>query len=169
MSEFDDIQRLIRLKRHELPPEDFVDDFVASFQQRQRAELLNRSARGLLWERVTTYFDGLMTPKYGWATAGLVVVALGALSLRPAASSSGTGLVNTNNKTGAVELYNHNTMGPISDEEVKQLLSSHYKGGVADDDLGRSNSIAHKAEPDFLPLPPQGGLLPAGFKLDAPR
>ncbi len=84
MSDFEDIQNLIRLKRHEQPSPDFVDDFVHSFQQRQRAELLNNSARGLLWERVTTYFDGLLAPK--WAMAGAAAVAMlgTAIVLRPA-------------------------------------------------------------------------------------
>jgi hypothetical protein len=54
MSEFEDIQRLIRLKRYETPGEDFVEDFVTQFHQRQRSEMLRQSARGLLWERLAT-------------------------------------------------------------------------------------------------------------------
>jgi hypothetical protein len=73
MTEFQEIQRLIRLKRFETPGEDFVEDFVSQFRERQRSELLRQSARGLLWERVNTYFEHLVAPKWALAaaTAGL--------------------------------------------------------------------------------------------------
>ena len=67
MTEFQDIQRLIRLKRFEAPNEDFVEDFVTQFRERQRSELLRQSARGLLWERLNTYVEHFVSPK--WATA----------------------------------------------------------------------------------------------------
>jgi len=63
MSEFEDIQRLIRLKRFEAPKEDFVDDFLAKFHERQRSEMLRQSSLSLLWERVTTYLDDLVAPR----------------------------------------------------------------------------------------------------------
>ena len=37
------------------------------FRERQRGELLRQSARGLLWERVSTYMDYFVAPK--WVTA----------------------------------------------------------------------------------------------------
>lgn len=67
MNEFENIQRLLRLKRYETPGDDFVEDFVTQFRERQRSELLRQSARGLLWERVNTFFSDLVSPK--WATA----------------------------------------------------------------------------------------------------
>lgn len=82
MSEFEDIQRLIRLKRFETPGEDFVEDFVAQFHERQRSELLRQSARGLLWDRVNTYFEDFISLK--WAGVGATALALltvGAFSL----------------------------------------------------------------------------------------
>lgn len=69
MSDFDNLQRIIRLKRYETPGEDFVEDFVARFHQRQRSEMLRQSARGLLWERVTTFWENLVSPKW---TAAMV-------------------------------------------------------------------------------------------------
>lgn len=62
MSEFDNLQRIIRLKRFETPGEDFVEDFVARFRERQRSELLRQSARGLLWERMVTFWEDLVSP-----------------------------------------------------------------------------------------------------------
>ena len=72
MTDFQDIQRLIRLKKFETPGEDFVEDFINQFRERQRSELLRQSARGLLWERVNTYFEHLMAPK--WALAGATAI-----------------------------------------------------------------------------------------------
>ncbi len=83
MIEFDEIQKLIRLKRHELPPEGFVDDFMTSFRERQRSEMLHRSARGLLWERVRSYFSEVLNPKWAWATVTVAAVALLGITLRP--------------------------------------------------------------------------------------
>lgn len=147
MSDFEDIQTLIRLKRHERPSPDFVDDFVRSFQQRQRAELLNNSARGLLWERVTTYFDGLFAPKWALAGAAAVAVLGTAVLLRP---TSNPGNAFANNKAAQV------SVAPISDDEVRQyLLSRHYQGGFGDERERRL--LAHD---------PQMNLSPVGFKLD---
>ncbi len=77
MSDFDNLQRIIRLKRYETPGEDFVEDFVTRFQQRQRAELLRQSARGLLCERLTTFWENFVSPKWtaAAATACVAVVA----------------------------------------------------------------------------------------------
>jgi hypothetical protein len=77
MTEFEDIQRLIRLKRFETPGEDFVEDFVSQFRERQRSEMLRQSARGLLWERVTTYFEHLISPKWTTAAATACVCLMG--------------------------------------------------------------------------------------------
>lgn len=64
MSEFENLQKLLQLKRYETPGEDFVEDFLTRFHQRQRAELLRQSARGLLWERMTTFWENLVSPKW---------------------------------------------------------------------------------------------------------
>ena len=77
MNEFEEIQRLLRLKRYETPGEDFVEDFVARFRERQRAELLRQSARGLLWERVSLFLSDLISPKWTTAAATAASTATG--------------------------------------------------------------------------------------------
>jgi hypothetical protein len=146
MSEFDSIQKLIRLKRHEQPSQDFVEDFLKTFQHRQRAELLQKSARSLLWERVTTYFDDLMSPKWGWATATAVVLAFLGLgySLKP----TGNGKANNNSSETFVVTEVTAEIKPATDERF--LISSHYNGGLAD-------------EPQVAK--PQGGMSPVGLRL----
>src|SRR5450631_1672115 len=89
MSDFEDIQRLIRLKRHERPPAEFVEQFISTFQERQRSEMLRNSARVLLWERVTTYLEGILNPKWAWSGATAVAVIGLGFMLRPASSGAG--------------------------------------------------------------------------------
>jgi len=55
MSEENEISRLIRLKRHERPSEDYFEGFVKEFHSRQRSELLRGSTRGIFFERLATY------------------------------------------------------------------------------------------------------------------
>lgn len=88
MSDFDNLQRIIRLKKYETPGEDFVEDFVTRFHQRQRSELLRQSARGLLWERVTTFWDHLVSPKW---TAAMATVSVALLAAWGTVTVSGSG------------------------------------------------------------------------------
>ena len=78
MSEYKDVQKLIALKRYEQPSDEYFDQFLDEFRQRQRQELLNKSARGILFERVQTWMNGL--GKQGWvygAGVAYAVVMLG--------------------------------------------------------------------------------------------
>ena len=135
MSEFEDIQRLIRLKKHELPPPGFVEDFVSAFQERQRSEMLRNSARGLLWERVTTYMEGLLNPKWAWAGATAVAVLGFGVMLRPV--PTGAGQMAQNGKVSAQSAQTVSLRDKKAwDADVKQvLMSQHYGGGFGDERL----------------------------------
>ena len=76
MSDLTEIQRLIRLKRYENPPEDFVERFIDDLKDRQRAELLQKSSLELLFERVATYFEPVSTPQWAMAGGAVALVAL---------------------------------------------------------------------------------------------
>jgi hypothetical protein len=167
MSEFENIQRLIRLKRHERPSEDFVEQFVADFQQRQRAELLRHSARGLLWERVTTYFEGLLNPKWAWAGATAMAVVGFGFMMKP--GSGGPAQQVAANKSVAIQVATRNiqqvSYAPSAREraafnaEIEQILiSNHYNGGLGDERMNgreqRPNSLS------------QSQLYPNGFYVD---
>ncbi len=52
-----ELQDLISLKKYEQPEEGYFDDFLIEFQQRQRSEILQTSARGLLLERIKAWFN----------------------------------------------------------------------------------------------------------------
>ena len=73
MSEFENIQRLMRLKRFEQPEEGFTEKFLKEFHQRQREEMLRQSSLQLFWERASTWWNNLMVPKWALATATAAV------------------------------------------------------------------------------------------------
>jgi hypothetical protein len=73
--ELSDIQKLIRLKRYEQPPEDYFDDFLLEFQRRQRAEMLQRPLWQIAWERANLWLDGFRVPALAYAS--ILVAALG--------------------------------------------------------------------------------------------
>ncbi len=55
---FEQVQQLIALKRHEQPDDAYFEEFLDEFHRRQRQELLQRSSRSLFIERVGTWFSG---------------------------------------------------------------------------------------------------------------
>ena len=73
--DFTDLQRLLRLKRHEAPPPEYFEDFLFEFQRRQRAEMLKRP----LWRLALDRFEGAIPnfsfPRYAYASASAVAVA----------------------------------------------------------------------------------------------
>lgn len=73
--ELSEIQQLLRLKRYEKPRDGYFEDFLTEFQSRQRSELLQRSARSLLIERVGTYFSGMGKQRWFYG-AGLAYAAV---------------------------------------------------------------------------------------------
>lgn len=156
MTEFEDIQRLIRLKRHELPPVGFVDDFMATLKERQRGELLQGSARGLLWERVTTYFADLFIPKWAMAGATAVAVSMGIFMLKPASQATSQVAHNATPATTTVESVSTPIKDGMSGMQ-NHLISHHYGGGFADE---------QNVQPVSLTGLFQGGVQTAGFKGD---
>ena len=91
MSEFQEIERLLRLKRYERPPEDFYQNFLEGFKERQRGEMLRQSARGLLCERVSTLLYGF-GPRHWMAAGGAAtaVIAAGFFLIPGAEENTGT-------------------------------------------------------------------------------
>ena len=48
--------KLLHLKRYERPPEGFYERFLDDLHDRQRVEIMQRSAWSLFWDRVETWF-----------------------------------------------------------------------------------------------------------------
>lgn len=135
MSDFEQIRQLIRLKRHEAPPKDFVDRFMENFQYRQRSELLRQSAHGLLWERLRMFVDELMVPR--WATAaGALMIACGAAwlmvpgtgSREGAGEGTGSNVASAKAEGGDFAIESVRIIAVDEPEEDPGLLSEHFEG-----------------------------------------
>ena len=83
MDKDEKLRRLLRLKRYELPPEGFAEEFLEKFQRRQRSEIVRRSALSILWERIQAWLDGLRRPAVIWSAAGAYAAVMITLWLLP--------------------------------------------------------------------------------------
>jgi hypothetical protein len=128
MKDSEDIQRLIRLKKYETPGDEYFQNFLEDFKDRQRGEMLQQSARGLLFERVTMWFDDLSGPRWlvpAGATAA-AAIALGIYAIRPVSSENGvpgTGIASITENSlplASPDTATSNAIPPI-DEQVISL------------------------------------------------
>ncbi len=90
MTNSDSIQRLLRLKRYEQPPEGYYEDFLSDFHRRQRAELLKPSITTLMMERLSYWISEFRVPTFAYAgaTAAAVIASVAILRVTPSQSGS---------------------------------------------------------------------------------
>jgi hypothetical protein len=98
MDEFDDIAKLLRLKKHEQPPPGYFDNFLHEFHRRQRDELLRQPLWRICLDRAHDFMLRLNVPALTSypAAAAAVLVCAAVVTLRisqapPAASYAGAG------------------------------------------------------------------------------
>lgn len=82
--DFEELRKLMALKRFERPPEGFVEDFLAEFHERQRRELLQKSSVSLWWERLLTRLESWSAPQWGLAGAAAMFLVAAVSWLKPA-------------------------------------------------------------------------------------
>jgi len=75
MKDFEDVQRLLRLKRYESPGEIYFKEFTDAVKERQRAELLKRSSLSLFGERLGMWWSEHVDRKFVLPAAGAVAAA----------------------------------------------------------------------------------------------
>ena len=64
-----ELQKLLRIKRFEQPPTGYFDRALIELHQRQREELLRRSATLIWWERFVSGLGNFRVPSYAYGTA----------------------------------------------------------------------------------------------------
>jgi len=88
MTQEEDIQKLMRLKRHEQPPPGYFDDFLREFQCRQRAEIIRRPLWAVVWDRFSSIAPSFHVPQMAYASiAALALMASGFILVRPGSGS----------------------------------------------------------------------------------
>ncbi|MBX7211394.1 MAG: hypothetical protein K1X78_24015 [Verrucomicrobiaceae bacterium] len=145
MDEFEKIQKLIRLKKYETPGEQFVDEFVTAFRERQRAEMLKQPALSLLWESFRAWYDQLFSPRWTLAAAVVVIGFICGFAFMPRggqthlarrgkapdhpAMTLSLGKDQTGKTLPAFSIETIRVMGEIEIEPDPGLLSKHFTGG----------------------------------------
>lgn len=87
--DFSDLQRLLRLKRHEAPPPEYFEDFLFDFHRRQREEMLKRPVWRIALDRLEGALPSFSLPRYAYASgcaaalATAVMVSGNVLSQKP--------------------------------------------------------------------------------------
>lgn len=83
-----DVHKLLRLKRYEMPTQDYFERFLDDFHRRQRAELISRPTLSIIIERVMNAFPDFHVPRLAYAAVGVAALMLSAVILSQQQESS---------------------------------------------------------------------------------
>jgi len=117
--EFDNLQRLLRLKRHEHPEDmdEFTANLIAKLHVRQREDYLKQSSFSLFWDRMGVWFESFSAPKLALATATALALIVGVVNVWHGASP-------TSGPIGAPVSFSPRQAMPVNPD----LLHHHYDG-----------------------------------------
>ncbi len=79
----EEVQNLLALKRHESPPEGFVDDFVREFNQRRREEAVRTGGFEALWRQATLWLEEISAARWAYGVGVSYALVLLAFILVP--------------------------------------------------------------------------------------
>ena len=120
------VHKLLRLKRYEMPSSDYFERFMDEFHRRQRAELISRPTLNLLFERFMNAFPEFHVPRMAYATVAAVAVALSGLILlnqQEGVSSSGSFALNSSPTVTTLPAGHGDIRLPLS---MRSDLPPHY-------------------------------------------
>jgi hypothetical protein len=120
--ELSPIQKLIRLKRYEQPPEDYFEDFLLEFQRRQRSEMLQRPVWQIAWERANLWLEGFRVPAIAYASILVAAVGITGLMMNSQSSPHPRALA-ANTTTAAVNLP---SAAPINQDNVASVSTTPH-------------------------------------------
>lgn len=156
MNDSDDVQRLIRLKRYESPGDAYYQSFMEDFKERQRSEMLKQSARGLLFERISMWFEESGGVRRLVPAGAFAAAAVGAgLYFATAGSGDATapgiaGVPADASPASTARYFTSPTAGEDSPIELQLPARSKRVPGVSEDHLS--------AAPGILPAGARGYL-----------
>ena len=135
--DFNELQRMLRLKRYEAPPTEYYEDFLFEFHRRQRAELLQRPLWRLVLDRLEGALPTFTPARYAYvgSCAAAVVVA---------AVTSGH-ILTSHPQAGANQVVKAGSGLSAKVKEPKVLVA----GNLPRLDLHGSRSVARLPELDF--------------------
>lgn len=115
MNEPSEIQKLIRLKRYEQPPEGYFDDFLLEFQRRQRAEMLRRPLWQIAWDRANLWLEGFRVPAIAYASILVAAIGVGGLIVTSQNGGSSPAIASASTETPAATVAAPVTVsGPVA-------------------------------------------------------
>ncbi|MEI8293132.1 MAG: hypothetical protein WCG66_03970 [bacterium] len=90
MDNADSISKLLRLKRYEQPSEEYFQNFLLEFQNRQRSEVIHRPLLQIAWDRCSSLFDLVSMPRLVMASSFAAAVIAAAFVWNPADNAPST-------------------------------------------------------------------------------
>jgi len=93
-----DVHKLLRLKRYEMPSQDYFERFIDEFHRRQRAELISRPTLSIVFERFMNSFADFHVPRLAYAAVGAAALMLSGVILfkqQDAAAPTGSFALNS--------------------------------------------------------------------------
>lgn len=93
-----DVHKLLRLKRYEMPSSDYFERFIDEFHHRQRADLISRPTLQVVFERIVNAFPDFRVPRLAYASVAAAAVMFSAVILfqqQETATTSGSFALNS--------------------------------------------------------------------------
>ncbi len=143
--EFNDLQRLLRLKRYEVPPTEYFEDFLFEFHRRQRAELLQRPLWRLALDRLEGALPTFSPARYVYAGSFAVATAVALIA------SSNILTAQPHRTVGGVQVAQVDTL-PTAAQPVAPVVAANHLRRL---DLHNARTTVRLPELNFDQQPAQ--------------